>query len=107
MKPRGRFHDPSVLARLTKDYVIPLKTRRPIAEAISSAGGIAWSELTGDLMLKKIPGLFVAGEMIDWEAPTGGYLLQGCFVTGHRAALGLHQRLSAREAETGLPAQER
>lgn len=74
------------LAREAKNCVIRLKGPRPIAEAISSAGGLRWEELTDGLMVKKIPGLFVAGEMIDWEAPTGGYLLQGCFSTGTLAA---------------------
>ena len=50
---------------------------------------MAWPELTGDLMLRRLPGVFCAGEMIDWEAPTGGYLLQGCFATATRAALGV------------------
>jgi uncharacterized flavoprotein (TIGR03862 family) len=68
-----------------KDFTLRLKSPRPIAEAISSAGGIAWNELDDQLMLLKAPGVFVAGEMIDWEAPTGGYLLQGCFATGTRA----------------------
>lgn len=68
-----------------KDFPIPLRGPRPIAEAISTAGGVAWSELDENLMLKKLPGVFLAGEMIDWEAPTGGYLLQGCFSTGTRA----------------------
>jgi predicted flavoprotein YhiN len=62
-----------------------LQSPRPIDEAISSAGGVPWSELDETLMLRKAPGVFVAGEMIDWEAPTGGYLLQGCFATGTRA----------------------
>ena len=61
---------------------------RPIAEAISSAGGVCWDELNEELMLRKAPGIFVAGEMIDWEAPTGGYLLQGCFATGTRGGRG-------------------
>ena len=74
------------LAREAKNCVIPLKGPRPIAESISSAGGVCWSEIDSSLMLKKLPGLFVAGEMIDWEAPTGGYLLQGCFATGSLAA---------------------
>jgi uncharacterized flavoprotein (TIGR03862 family) len=60
---------------------------RPIAEAISSAGGVSWSELDSDLMVRRLPGIFVAGEMIDWEAPTGGYLIQGCFATGTRAGV--------------------
>lgn len=68
-----------------KNFLLPLRGPRPIAEAISSAGGVAWRELDDALMLRKLPGLFVAGEMIDWEAPTGGYLLQGCFSTGTRA----------------------
>lgn len=68
-----------------KSFPVPLLGPRPIAEAISSAGGIRWHELDADLMLQKMPGVFAAGEMIDWEAPTGGYLLQGCFSTGTRA----------------------
>ncbi len=68
-----------------KHFALPLRGPRPMAEAISSAGGVAWSEIADTLMLRKLPGLFVAGEMIDWEAPTGGYLLQGCFATGTRA----------------------
>ncbi|MFL6515953.1 MAG: NAD(P)/FAD-dependent oxidoreductase [Chthoniobacterales bacterium] len=70
---------------LVKNFRIPLRRPRPIEEAISSAGGVPWSELDNQLMLRKAPGVFVAGEMIDWEAPTGGYLLQGCFATGTRA----------------------
>jgi uncharacterized flavoprotein (TIGR03862 family) len=73
---------PAGLARLVKSCPIQLLRPRPIAEAISSAGGVKWSELDGQLMLRRIPGVFVAGEMIDWEAPTGGYLLQGCLATG-------------------------
>jgi uncharacterized flavoprotein (TIGR03862 family) len=72
------------IARL-KNFTIRLQRPRPIEEAISSAGGVAWTELDEDLMVRKMPGVFVAGEMIDWEAPTGGYLLQGCFATGTRA----------------------
>jgi uncharacterized flavoprotein (TIGR03862 family) len=76
----------ALLAHEAKNCVIPLRGPRPIEEAISTAGGLAWEELTDELMVKKIPGLFVAGEMIDWEAPTGGYLLQACFATGTLAA---------------------
>jgi uncharacterized flavoprotein (TIGR03862 family) len=68
-----------------KNFVLALRGPRPIAEAISSGGGVRWAELDDALMLCKMPGVFVAGEMIDWEAPTGGYLLQGCFSTGTRA----------------------
>ena len=74
------------LAQTVKHCVIPLLQPRPIEEAISSAGGVCWSETDATLMLRKLPGIFVAGEMLDWEAPTGGYLLQGCFATGTRAA---------------------
>jgi uncharacterized flavoprotein (TIGR03862 family) len=74
------------LARAVKHCVITLRGPRPIAEAISSAGGVCWSELDAGLMVRRIPGLFVAGEMVDWEAPTGGYLMQGCFATGTHAA---------------------
>jgi uncharacterized flavoprotein (TIGR03862 family) len=70
---------------LVKNFPVALRGPRPIAEAISSAGGVPWRELDQSLMLHKLPGIFVAGEMIDWEAPTGGYLLQGCFATGTRA----------------------
>lgn len=68
-----------------KEFPIALKGPRPLEEAISSAGGVCWSEINEDLMLRKFPGIFVAGEMVDWEAPTGGYLMQGCFCTGTRA----------------------
>ncbi len=59
----------------------------PIARAISSAGGLAWSEVDENLMLRRLPGVFACGEMLDWEAPTGGYLLQACFSTGRAAGL--------------------
>ncbi|MES2439664.1 MAG: TIGR03862 family flavoprotein [Verrucomicrobiota bacterium] len=83
---RKTYPDADSLAREVKHCSIPLTRPRPIDEAISSAGGICWSELDSSLMLKKLPGIFVAGEMIDWEAPTGGYLMQGCFATATRAA---------------------
>ena len=79
---------PLGLAKAAKRITIPLTAPRPLAEAISSAGGVLFSELDDSLMMKRLPGLFVAGEMMDWEAPTGGYLLQGCFATGTRAAKG-------------------
>lgn len=69
-------------AKRAKSCRIPLTSPRPIDEAISSAGGVCWRELDDRLMSLKHPGLFIAGEMIDWEAPTGGYLMQGCFATG-------------------------
>jgi predicted flavoprotein YhiN len=82
-----------------KNFSLPLQRPRPVAESISSAGGVRWSELNENLMVQKLPGIFVAGEMIDWEAPTGGYLLQGCFATGTRAgraAAGTSSRRSPR-----------
>ncbi len=79
------FSSAEMLARACKDCRIPLTGPRPLAEAISSAGGVCWSELDDSLMLKKLPGVHCAGEMLDWEAPTGGFLLQGCFATGTRA----------------------
>jgi uncharacterized flavoprotein (TIGR03862 family) len=82
---RREWNDADSLARETKHCMIALTGIRPLAEAISSAGGVCWRELDSALMLKRLPGIFVAGEMIDWEAPTGGYLMQGCFATGTRA----------------------
>jgi uncharacterized flavoprotein (TIGR03862 family) len=78
-------NDSKYLIARVKNFALPLRGPRPIDEAISSAGGVRWSELNENLMVRKLPGIFVAGEMIDWEAPTGGYLLQGCFTTGTRA----------------------
>jgi uncharacterized flavoprotein (TIGR03862 family) len=79
------WQDTDSLASEVKHRVIPLDRPRPLAEAISSAGGVCWSELDETLMLTRFPGILAAGEMIDWEAPTGGYLIQGCFATGTRA----------------------
>ncbi len=76
----------AALAAAAKDFRVRLVRPRPIAEAISSAGGVRWDEIDAALMLRRLPGVFVAGEMIAWEAPTGGYLMQGCFATGTRAA---------------------
>jgi uncharacterized flavoprotein (TIGR03862 family) len=82
------MHDPIRLAAAIKALPIILQSPRPLDEAISSAGGVEWSELTSQLMLTRIPGVFCAGEMLDWEAPTGGYLLQACFATGYAAGRG-------------------
>ncbi|MDP3849982.1 MAG: TIGR03862 family flavoprotein [Luteolibacter sp.] len=82
---RKPWQDAAALAHEVKHCVIGLTGPRPLAEAISSAGGVCWRELDAALMVKRFPGIFVAGEMIDWEAPTGGYLMQGCFATGTRA----------------------
>jgi len=85
---RAPFASAEVLVSLVRAFPLPLRGPRPLAEAISTAGGVSWDELDVHLMLKRWPGIFCAGEMIDWEAPTGGYLLQGCFSTATRAARG-------------------
>jgi len=77
--------DPYELAAAIKALPLRLAAPRPIAEAISAAGGVAWDALTPNLMLVAHPGVFAAGEMVDWEAPTGGYLLTGCLATGFAA----------------------
>lgn len=79
--------DLAALARRIKDVQVPVVRPRPIAEAISAAGGVAWDEVDDSLMLRRLPGVFVAGEMLDWEAPTGGYLLSACLATGRLAGL--------------------
>ncbi len=84
-----RDKDPGNLAKAIKNLKIPLVRPRPIEEAISSAGGILWDEIDQNFMLKKLPRFFVAGEMVDWEAPTGGYLLTACFATGVAASHGM------------------
>jgi len=81
--------EPLALARRIKCCTIRLTGTAPIARAISTAGGISWSAVNADYSLKAIPRTFVAGEMLDWEAPTGGYLLQACFATGRAAAMGI------------------
>lgn len=79
---------PSRLARLIKHLPVELRAPRPLDEAISTAGGIYFEALDANLMLKRMPGVFCCGEMLDWEAPTGGYLLTGCFATGRAAGQG-------------------
>jgi uncharacterized flavoprotein (TIGR03862 family) len=79
---------PEALAALINDVPVQLTGNAPIARAISSAGGVAFDEIDTDFMLRRVPGIFAAGEMLDWEAPTGGYLLQACFATGVAAGKG-------------------
>jgi len=76
------------MVRAVKHYEIRLEKSRPVEEAISSAGGVDFAELDEFLMVRRLPGVFVAGEMLAWDAPTGGYLLQGCFSTGTLAGKG-------------------
>lgn len=80
---------PDALAALIKSFPITLTGTFDIDRAISSAGGITWDEVDDNLMLRRLPAVFAAGEMLDWEAPTGGYLLQACFSTGIAAAQGI------------------
>ncbi|RON87169.1 TIGR03862 family flavoprotein [Pseudomonas fluorescens] len=87
------FADPALLARAIKALPLTLIKTRPLDEAISSAGGVTFEAMDERLMLKALPGVFCAGEMLDWEAPTGGYLLTGCFASGRAAGLGIVQWL--------------
>lgn len=84
---REQFHDTDKLARTIKRLPLRLTQARPIAEAISSGGGVRLEAMDATLMLDALPGVFCAGEMLDWEAPTGGYLLTACFASGRRAGL--------------------
>lgn len=83
------FENPSQLANAIKALPIPLVSPTSLATAISSAGGISFEEFDDHLMLRKMPGVFCAGEMLDWEAPTGGYLLSACFAMGVAAGKGV------------------
>ena len=89
--PAEAWHDVQHLAAAIKTLPIPLHATRPLDEAISTAGGVRFEALDEHLMLRTQPGVFCAGEMLDWEAPTGGYLLTACVSTGHAAAQGLIQ----------------
>ncbi len=88
------MHDPAAVAAAAKRLPLRLVRARPIAEAISSAGGIRLEALDAQLMLRARPGTFAAGEMLDWEAPTGGYLLTACYASAHVAAAGVLSWLS-------------
>jgi predicted flavoprotein YhiN len=88
------MHDPVTLARAIKSLPLQLVAARPLDEAISSAGGVLFEVLNEDLMCEALPGVFCAGEMLDWEAPTGGYLLTACFASGKRAGEGVLRRLN-------------
>jgi len=83
------FADPIALAGAIKALPITLVRPRPLNEAISTAGGVMAQALDARLMLRQLPGVFCAGEMLDWEAPTGGYLLTACFASGRKAAQGV------------------
>ena len=85
---KAALADPFRLAKALKGLPLTLARARPIDEAISTAGGVRFEAMNEQLMLKALPGVFCAGEMLDWEAPTGGYLLTGCFASGRAAGLG-------------------
>jgi len=93
--PSDALADPARLAAAIKALPVRLVAPRPLDEAISSAGGVRFDELDDRLMVRRQPGLFCAGEMLDWEAPTGGYLLTACFASGRRAGEGLRDWLAA------------
>lgn len=95
-RPRGA----KALAARIKALPLPVTGIAGMERAISSAGGIAWSDIDGSYMLKKKPGVFVAGEMIDWDAPTGGYLLQACFATGQAAASAIEAHLGRAKSKS-------
>jgi len=83
------LNSPAMLAQAIGHLPITLDAPRPIVEAISSAGGVGFASLTDALMLRELPGVFCAGEMLDWEAPTGGYLLTACWASGQVAGKGV------------------
>jgi len=91
-----QLHDPVQLAHAIKSLPIPLVRTRPIDEAISTAGGVRFEALDAHGMIRALPGTFCAGEMLDWEAPTGGYLLTACMATARVAAQGALEWLKAR-----------
>jgi predicted flavoprotein YhiN len=90
------MHDGPRLAAAIKALPLHLSAARPLDEAISSAGGVLFEALSDDLMCEALPGLFCAGEMLDWEAPTGGYLLTACLASGVRAGQGVRRWLAKR-----------
>jgi len=93
-RPLATF-SPAELAKLINAIPVQLTGVAPIERAISTAGGVTFDELDERLMLRKLPGLFAAGEMLDWEAPTGGYLLQASFATGAVAGRGVLRWLAS------------
>lgn len=89
LSPAATFADPPLLALAIKALPLTLIKPRPLEEAISTAGGVTFEALDEHLMVEALPGVFCAGEMLDWEAPTGGYLLTACFASGRAAGLGI------------------
>ncbi|WP_179149327.1 TIGR03862 family flavoprotein [Pseudomonas syringae] len=96
LAPRETFADALLLSEAIKALPLTLIKPRPLDEAISTAGGVTFETMDERLMLKQLPGVFCAGEMLDWEAPTGGYLLTACFASGRAAGLGMLEWLQSR-----------
>ena len=94
--------DPTRLAAAIKALPLRLIAPRPLEEAISTAGGVPFEALDARLMFRALPGLFCAGEMLDWEAPTGGYLLTACFTTGRAAGAGAVEWLNKDGTSKGV-----
>ena len=92
---KAQMNDPAQLAAAIKALPITLVATRPIDEAISTAGGVLFEAMDQNLMLAQLPGVFCAGEMLDWEAPTGGYLMTACFSSGKAAGQGVLKFLGA------------
>jgi uncharacterized flavoprotein (TIGR03862 family) len=95
LKP-AQLKDPLALASAIKALALRFDSARPLDEAISTAGGVAWKALDDRGMLRQWPGVFCAGEMLDWDAPTGGYLLTACLASGRWAGLGAHLLVAER-----------
>lgn len=93
--PREALHDAQRVAATLKAAPLTVTAPRPVAEAISTAGGVRFEALQDGLMARAMPGVFVAGEMLDWEAPTGGYLLNACMASGVRVAAGVQAYIAA------------
>ncbi len=96
LAPDHCWATPATIAAAIKDLTIELLKPRPLSESISARGGLSWDELDENLQLRKAPGLFVAGEMVDWDAPTGGFLIQASVSMGFVAACGIAGSLKAR-----------
>ncbi len=94
--PKESLHNPAQLSAAIKALPISLCAPRPLDEAISTDGGVCFEDLGPSLMLRQLPGVFCAGEMLDWEAPTGGYLLTACLSSGRRAGQGVLDYLQSR-----------
>jgi len=92
---RDGIADMARVATAVKSLPVRLVAARPVDEAISSAGGVRFDAMDDKLMLRALPGVFCAGEMLDWEAPTGGYLLTACMASGRQAAQGVIEWLAA------------